>query len=103
MNTVFKKDRKDRRFKNNKVCTSKYNCLTFLPLNLFVQFSKFANTYFLILAVMQCLPVPNLQSYSGATTTLLPVIMVVIASMIKDLVEDAGRHRQDDKENTQLV
>ena len=49
---------------------------------------------------MQCLPVPNLQSYSGATTTLLPVIMVVIASMIKDLVEDAGRHRQDDKENT---
>ena len=47
INTVFRKDQKDRKFKNNEVCTSKYTCLTFLPLNLFEQFSKLANSFFL--------------------------------------------------------
>ncbi len=103
INTVFGKKQKDRRFKDNTVCTSKYNCITFLPLNLFVQFSKFANLYFLILTIMQLLPVKNLQSYYGAFSTIFPVILIVIASMIKDIVEDAGRHRQDNKENNAIV
>ena len=60
INTVFTKKQKDRRFKNNKVSTSKYNCITFLPLNLFVQFSKFCNLYFLILTIMQLLPIQSI-------------------------------------------
>jgi len=52
VNTVFQKHQKERRFKNNQVCTSKYTCLTFLPLNLMVQFSKLANSYFLFMMVL---------------------------------------------------
>lgn len=33
---------------SNKISTSKYNVVTFLPMNLFEQFSKAANLYFLV-------------------------------------------------------
>lgn len=40
-------------FQNNAIKTSKYNLLTFLPLNLFEQFRRLANAYFLFLLVLQ--------------------------------------------------
>mmetsp|Transcript_827 Transcript_827/g.1490 ORF Transcript_827/g.1490 Transcript_827/m.1490 type:complete len:86 (-) Transcript_827:575-832(-) len=40
-------------FKTNLVATAKYNLLTFLPLNLMLQFSKGANLYFLLLMIME--------------------------------------------------
>lgn len=33
--------------------TSKYNIVTFLPVNLFEQFQEVANTYFLFLLILQ--------------------------------------------------
>lgn len=38
---------------NNAIKTSKYNILTFLPLNLFEQFRRLANAYFLFLMILQ--------------------------------------------------
>jgi len=43
----------DCAFMNNKVVTTKYTLLNFLPKNLMLQFSKAANVYFLIIAFMQ--------------------------------------------------
>ena len=100
---MFLKEQRERRFKNNKVCTSKYNCLTFLPLNLFEQFTKMANMYFLFMALLQLVPVSGLYDAYGAATTFMPLFFVVGISMIKDLVEDSGRHRQDSKENSQII
>lgn len=40
-------------FQNNYIKTSKYSLLTFLPLNLFEQFQRLANFYFLCLLVLQ--------------------------------------------------
>lgn len=37
----------------NAIKTSKYNFFTFLPLNLFEQFQRIANAYFLFLLVLQ--------------------------------------------------
>ncbi len=42
----------DRRMTNNAICTSKYTILTFIPKNLFEQFSKMANVYFLFIMVL---------------------------------------------------
>lgn len=39
----------DEAVPSNKISTSKYNMFTFLPMNLFEQFSKAANLYFLVL------------------------------------------------------
>ena len=38
---------------NNAIKTSKYNIITFLPLNLFEQFRRLANAYFLFLMILQ--------------------------------------------------
>lgn len=50
-----KAKRKNRKakFPNNRVSTSKYNVFTFLPKNLFEQFTKAANAYFLVMAGLQ--------------------------------------------------
>lgn len=42
----------DRRFVRNKIRTTKYTWLTFIPKNLFEQFSKMANVYFLFIMVL---------------------------------------------------
>lgn len=38
---------------SNCIVTSKYNIITFLPVNLFEQFQEVANTYFLFLLILQ--------------------------------------------------
>lgn len=97
INQVFTREQLDRRFVSNKVVTTKYNCLTFLPKNLFQQFSKMANAYFLFMTLLQL--VPGLRDFYGAATTLMPLLFVAGVSMIKDAFEDNKRRKQDNEEN----
>lgn len=46
----------DRRLTTNAIRTTKYTWLTFLPKNLFEQFSKMANVYFLFIMLLQIIP-----------------------------------------------
>ena len=71
--------------------TTKYTCLSFFPKNLFEQFSKMANFYFLFLTLLQC--VPGLLDLYGAAVTLMPLTFVVGVSMIKDAFEDNKRRK----------
>ncbi len=87
----------DRRFIRNKIRTTKYTWLTFIPKNLFEQFSKMANVYFLFIMVLQI--VPPISITGGQPAILLPLMFVVAVSAIKDLFEDIKRHRADAQEN----
>uniref|UniRef100_A0A671MIP7 Phospholipid-transporting ATPase n=1 Tax=Sinocyclocheilus anshuiensis TaxID=1608454 RepID=A0A671MIP7_9TELE len=40
-------------YADNRIKTAKYNVFTFLPINLFEQFQRFANAYFLVLLILQ--------------------------------------------------
>ena len=85
-------------YPNNRVVTTQYTCLNFLPKNLMVQFSKMANIYFLIIMILQFFP----ALYTSATDwvfTLLPLMLVVGVSMIKDIFEDNKRRKKDKEEN----
>lgn len=42
---------------NNAITTAKYSVLTFLPKNLFEQFRRVANFYFLVMLLLQSIPV----------------------------------------------
>lgn len=86
-------EEEDEKFPNNKIRTAKYTCLTFFPLNLFHQFSKMANLYFLLLTFMELIPE---ISNGGFVTMALPLAFVVGVSMIKDCFEDSKRHASDD-------
>uniref|UniRef100_A0A672HUM7 Phospholipid-transporting ATPase n=1 Tax=Salarias fasciatus TaxID=181472 RepID=A0A672HUM7_SALFA len=76
--------------------TYKYNALTFLPLNLFEQLKRAANCYFLALLILQVIPdISTLPWY----TTLIPLVVVLGITAIKDLVDDLARHRMDKEIN----
>ncbi|OWK01801.1 hypothetical protein Celaphus_00017819, partial [Cervus elaphus hippelaphus] len=73
---------------NNAIKTYKYNALTFLPMNLFEQFKRAANFYFLVLLILQAIPqISTLAWY----TTLVPLLVVLGITAIKDLVDDVVR------------
>lgn len=84
-------------FLKNKISTSKYNCVTFLPKNIYYQFHKLANCYFLIVAILQS--IPSISVSGGVPNILLPLIFVLTLSAIKDLVEDYKRKKSDQEEN----
>eukprot|EP00069_Balaena_mysticetus_P011195 bmy_07077T0 len=72
---------------NNAIRTYKYNAFTFLPMNLFEQFKRAANFYFLVLLILQAIPqITTLAWY----TTLVPLLVVLGITAIKDLVDDVA-------------
>lgn len=87
---------KKSRYSGNAIKTYKYNVLTFIPLNLFEQFKRAANLYFLALLILQIIPdISTLPWY----TTLIPLVVVLSITAIKDLVDDLARHRMDKEIN----
>jgi magnesium-transporting ATPase (P-type) len=90
-----------RDYKINVIKTSKYTLLTFLPKNLIEQFSKLANVYFLLITFMQMIPIISISG--GKPVMLLPLLVVIGVSMIKDIFEDFKRHRSDKAENFKEV
>uniref|UniRef100_A0A8C9Y1F4 Phospholipid-transporting ATPase n=1 Tax=Sander lucioperca TaxID=283035 RepID=A0A8C9Y1F4_SANLU len=87
---------KKSRYSGNAIKTYKYNVLTFLPLNLYEQFKRVANLYFLVLLILQIIPdIATLPWY----TTLIPLVVVLGVTGIKDLVDDLARHRMDKEIN----
>ncbi len=75
--------------------------LSFLPKNLFDQFSKMANVYFLFIMVLQI--IPQISISGGQPAILLPLLFVCAVSAIKDLFEDIKRHKADDFENNSIT
>ncbi|ESO08153.1 hypothetical protein HELRODRAFT_75635 [Helobdella robusta] len=73
------------KYTNNYISTSKYSVITFIPKNLFEQFQRIANFYFLILLVLQL--IPQISSLTPLTT-IIPLIAVLTISAIKDAVDD---------------
>lgn len=80
------------KYVDNHVSTAKYNIATFLPKFLFEQFSKYANLFFLFTAALQ--QIPNI-SPTNRYTTIGPLIIVLLVSAGKELVEDYKRKTSD--------
>uniref|UniRef100_A0A8C2P3A7 Phospholipid-transporting ATPase n=1 Tax=Capra hircus TaxID=9925 RepID=A0A8C2P3A7_CAPHI len=72
-------------FQDNRIHTSKYSILTFLPINLFEQFQRVANAYFLFLLILQL--IPEISSLTWFTT-IVPLVLVVTMTAVKDATDD---------------
>uniref|UniRef100_A0A3Q2ZK24 Phospholipid-transporting ATPase n=1 Tax=Kryptolebias marmoratus TaxID=37003 RepID=A0A3Q2ZK24_KRYMA len=83
-------------YASNCIMTSKYNVLTFLPVNLFEQFQEVANTYFLFLLILQL--IPQISSLSWFTT-IVPLALVLSITAVKDATDDYFRHKSDNQVN----
>ncbi|XDV52729.1 hypothetical protein PO909_021402 [Leuciscus waleckii] len=84
-------------YADNCIKTAKYNVFTFLPINLFEQFQRFANAYFLVLLILQL--IPEISSLSWFTT-IVPLVLVLAITAVKDATDDYFRHKSDQQVNT---
>ncbi|KAG9133525.1 hypothetical protein Leryth_019437 [Lithospermum erythrorhizon] len=88
-----------RSYTDNYVSTTKYNLATFLPKSLYEQFRRVANFYFLVTGILAFTP---LAPYS-AVSAILPLIVIILATMVKEGIEDWKRKQQDIQMNNRKV
>ncbi|XP_010211951.1 PREDICTED: probable phospholipid-transporting ATPase VB, partial [Tinamus guttatus] len=85
-------DRAARLYSGNRIQTTKYTWLTFLPQNLFEQFHRLANLYFLFLVILNWFP--QVQVFHREIT-MLPLLAVLLAISVKDAIEDYRKYQFD--------
>uniref|UniRef100_A0A8C7HAY5 Phospholipid-transporting ATPase n=1 Tax=Oncorhynchus kisutch TaxID=8019 RepID=A0A8C7HAY5_ONCKI len=84
----------------NGIRTTKYSLLSFIPMNLFQQFHRVANLYFLFLVMLNWVPV--VEAFQKEIT-MIPLVVVLIVIAIKDALEDYRRYRFDQKVNNNVA
>lgn len=84
-------------FPSNYVRTTKYTALTFIPVALYLQFKRYANIYFLVVAILQSIPA---ISPLNPISAIAPLIFVVSLSMIREAFEDLARYKADLETNS---
>ena len=89
-------DRTGREYIDNTILSSRYTLYNFLPRQLFAQFSKLANFYFLCVSILQMIPG---LSTTGTYTTIVPLLFFVTISIAKEGYDDLRRYRLDKAEN----
>ncbi|KAE9116946.1 putative phospholipid-transporting ATPase [Phytophthora fragariae] len=89
--------RREGRYTDNYVTTSKYTIVSFVPKMLFEFFRVIANCYFLVISILQ---VATTWSPTNKYTTAGPLVIVLLVSMIKQGVEDKKRHDADNVQNS---
>lgn len=83
-------------FASNGISTTKYNIATFLPKNLFEQFQRIANAYFLIMSILATIPAISPVS---PITSWAPLIFVLSVTAIREAMEDIKRGKSDTELN----
>ncbi|TPX31648.1 hypothetical protein SmJEL517_g05073 [Synchytrium microbalum] len=84
----------------NYIRTTKYTVFSFIPLNLYNQFKRFYNLYFLLAAISVFLPGGDTLS---PVTQIFPLVLVLGVNAIKELLEDYFRGRADRAANNTPV
>ncbi|KAM7464399.1 hypothetical protein LguiA_032520 [Lonicera macranthoides] len=86
-------------YEGNYVRSTKYTAISFFPKALFEQFRRVANFFFLVTGI---LAFTELAPYS-AVSAIIPLIVVVGATMVKESIEDWRRKQQDIEVNNRKV
>lgn len=85
-----------KHYADNKIRTTKYTVLSFLPKNLFEQFHRFANCYFVFIILLNFIPaIEAVEPF----LSMAPVITILMIQGIKDIAEDYGRYKSDGQVN----
>ena len=92
------RNREEFNFPPNKINTRKYSWPTFIPHALLIQFARPANIYFLISAILNC--IPQISPISPVTA-IIPLVFVLAVSLIREALEDCSRMRLDSKQNNE--
>ncbi|KZT27329.1 phospholipid-translocating ATPase [Neolentinus lepideus HHB14362 ss-1] len=88
--------KKEHVYVSNQVITSKYTVITFIPRNLLEQFRRVANVFFLGIAILQFF---SIFSTISAGLVILPLLIILAITGLKDGYEDVKRHQSDQRVN----
>lgn len=88
------------RYPRNKIRTTKYTPLNFIPKNLFHQFHNVANIYFLLIVILGAFSIFGVLNPGLAA---VPIIAIVIITAIKDGIEDYRRTVLDLEVNNSIT
>ncbi|XP_058401352.1 phospholipid-transporting ATPase VB isoform X2 [Diceros bicornis minor] len=92
------KENPNRCYRGNQIKTSKYTVLSFVPKNIFEQLHRFANLYFVGIAVLNFVPVVNAFQ---PEVNMIPICIILAVTAIKDAWEDFRRYKSDKVINNQ--
>ena len=83
----------ESQYVGNKVNSTRYNLITLLPKNLFEQFQRSANIWFLLVSIFQLIPfeINPVDSW----TTVVPLAILIFLTLLKDGYNDYYRSKQD--------
>uniref|UniRef100_A0A3P8XJ04 Phospholipid-transporting ATPase n=1 Tax=Esox lucius TaxID=8010 RepID=A0A3P8XJ04_ESOLU len=84
-----------QKYPDNRIVSSKYTFWNFVPKNLFEQFRRVANFYFLIIFLVQLI----IDTPTSPITSGLPLFFVITVTAIKQGYEDWLRHKADNAIN----
>lgn len=87
-------------YPRNKIRSTKYTPLTFLPKNLLFQFRRVANVFFLFMNILGAFQVFGVASPGLAA---VPLIVIVAITAIKDGFEDYRRGSSDNELNNSPI
>ncbi|WFD32333.1 P-type phospholipid transporter [Malassezia sp. CBS 17886] len=87
-------------YPTNQVRSAKYTIYNFVFKNLLEQFRRVANIFFLVLVILQFFP--QFATISPGVA-MLPLLIVLAVTMVKDGYEDIKRHQSDRAVNVQLA
>lgn len=93
-------ERTGKEYINNAIRSSRYTLLTFIPHQIWFQFSKIANLYFLITGIIQLIPG---LSTTGTYTTILPLLFFLLFTVAREGYDDFRRYQLDKEENRRVT
>ncbi|PRP74084.1 phospholipid-transporting ATPase 2-like isoform 1 [Planoprotostelium fungivorum] len=85
---------------NNEVTNTKYTILNFLPKNLWEQFGRFMNMYFLLIALLQLKG--DITPVNPAATW-IPLLVIFSITALKEAVDDYKRYTRDKSVNRRII
>lgn len=93
-------ERTGKEYISNTIRSSRYTIWSFLPCQLWFQFSKVANFFFLVTGAVQLIPG---LSTTGSFATILPLLFFLSFSIAREGYDDFRRYQLDKVENRRLV
>jgi len=97
---------KKREVAANNISTVKYSWYTWLPKSLWDQFRRIANAYFLLISVLMIIGTYMTYLFTTPlepTSTVGTLIVVLMITSVKELLEDLERGKSDKFENNRIV
>lgn len=98
--TSLDEDGNPPQYARNKIRTTKYTPITFIPKNLYYQFGNVANIYFLTMIILGAFEIFGVPS---PALSAVPLIVIVAITAFKDALEDSRRTVLDLEVNNQIT